>query len=121
MPTDPSKQHIDTNKNVYVTAMPEWKQALWRDISLAAKAKNAFEDDDYDKNGDLDSNFTKFAEICTWLVCLSHFHAPFQGTAERAATYCTDEHVGRLHVVLKLNLRHSGPPGVTFLTATVGS
>jgi hypothetical protein len=36
-----------------VAALPDWRRALSHDISLAARARNAFDKDDFDTKGDL--------------------------------------------------------------------
>jgi hypothetical protein len=48
-----------------------WKLVLWREISQAAKAKNAFHQDDYDEYGNIDIHLDKFKELSTWIVCIS--------------------------------------------------
>lgn len=73
MSTNPTTQQTDVSGTVFVAALPQWKRALWRDISVAARARNAFGNDDYDGNGDLKQHSARFAELCTWLVCLTHF------------------------------------------------
>jgi Fe-S-cluster formation regulator IscX/YfhJ len=65
---------MSTNPTTGQNETSEWKKALWHDISLAAQDKGTFEEDDYDKNGDLNPRSAKFEELCTWLVCLFHFH-----------------------------------------------
>lgn len=93
-------------------ATPGWKQLLWHDISSAAKVKDAFEESDYDGNGDLKIHSAKFAELCTWLVRFA-----MQRIMKSSAA---NEHVCRTHDVLKLSSRQSDQHGVASLTA-VGS
>jgi hypothetical protein len=81
MPANPTTDQNETSENLFVATLPEWKISLWHDISLAAQDKSAFEEDDYDKNGDLNPRSTKFEELCTWLVCSFHFH--LQGSISR--------------------------------------
>jgi hypothetical protein len=86
-----------------VAALPDWRRALWHDISLAARARNAFDNDDFDTKGDLNPCCARFAELRTWFVCLTHFQPAFK---EKAKPSRTNEYVGRLHDVPKLNLKH---------------
>jgi hypothetical protein len=51
--------------------LPGWKRTLWREISQAAQAKNAFHQDDYVENGDLNIRLDKFEELSAWLVRIS--------------------------------------------------
>jgi hypothetical protein len=44
---------------------------LWREISQAAQAKNAFHQDDYDEHGNMNFRLDKFKELYNWLVCNS--------------------------------------------------
>lgn len=103
MSTNPTTQRNDVSGTVFVAALPQWKRALWRDISVAAHARNAFENDDYDGNGDLKPHSARFAELCMWLVCLTHFDPVARKKHEKKFT-STDEYVGRLYDVLG---RHS--------------
>jgi len=66
-------QQNDISDGDFLAALPEWKRALWHGISAAAHARNAFDNDDYDINGDLNPSSARFAELCTWLVCLTWF------------------------------------------------
>ncbi|KAM0707190.1 hypothetical protein Q7P35_006521 [Cladosporium inversicolor] len=68
MSTNPTTQQTDVSGTVFVAALPQWKRAFWRDISVAARARNAFGDEDYDMNGDLKPHSARFAELCTWLT-----------------------------------------------------
>jgi hypothetical protein len=58
----------DTVDAIYTAALPDWKRTLWHDISVAAHDRNAFDNNDYDTNGDLDPCSARFAELCTWFV-----------------------------------------------------
>jgi hypothetical protein len=53
------------------SAFTFWKPILWCEISQAAKAKNAFHQDDYDEHGNIKIRLDKFKELSTWLVCNS--------------------------------------------------
>jgi hypothetical protein len=73
MATIPTSQQNEISGTAFIAALPEWKRALWHGISAAAHARNVFDNDEYDINGDLDPCSARFAELCTWLVCLAHF------------------------------------------------
>jgi hypothetical protein len=51
---------------------------LWREISQAAQAKNAFHQDDYDEHGNINFHLDKFKELYNWLVCASMAVVRFQ-------------------------------------------
>lgn len=104
MSTNPTTQQTDVSGTVFVAALPQWKRALWRDISVAARARNAFGNDDYDGNGDLKPHSARFAELCTWLVCLTHFDPAVRKKHEKKFSRA-DENVGRLSDVLERHLR----------------
>jgi hypothetical protein len=73
MATNSTSQQNDISGTAFIAALPEWKRALWHGISAAAHARNVFDNDEYDINGDLNPCSARFAELCTWLVCLAHF------------------------------------------------
>jgi hypothetical protein len=107
MATIPTSQQNDISGTAFIAALPEWKRALWHGISAAAHARNVFDNDDYDTNGDLNPCSARFAELCTWLVCLAHFLRSGQNNHKKKLSYA-DEHVDRLRDVMEHPLRHSG-------------
>lgn len=115
MSTNTIMQQNDISDGDFVAALPEWKRALWHAISAAAHARNAFDNDDYDINGDFNSCSARFAELCTWLVCLPYFHPAVKRTTKEVSR--TDEHVCRLYGATQRHLRHSGQYGDASLTA----
>lgn len=73
MSANPTAQQNVVNGTALVAALPEWKRVLWHDISIAGHARNAFDNDEYDMNGDLSLGSARFAELYTWLVSLARF------------------------------------------------
>ena len=73
MSTISTTQQSDISGMAFIAALPQWKRALWHDISVAAHTRNAFDNAEYDNNGNLNPCSARFAELCTWLVCLTHF------------------------------------------------
>jgi hypothetical protein len=71
----------------FIAALPHWKQALWHEISIAAHTRNAFDNDEYVINGDLNPCSARFAELFTWLVCLTHLDPAVRTTKKEAVTY----------------------------------
>jgi hypothetical protein len=116
MATIPTSQQNDISGTAFIAALPEWKRALWHGISAAAHARNVFDNDDYDTNGDLDPCSARFAELCIWLVCLTHFLSSDWENYENKLSY-TDEHVGRLHDAPQRPLRNSDQYGDASLMA----
>lgn len=76
-------QPSDASDTHFLEVLPEWKQALWHDISVAARTRKVFDIDGYDMNGDLKPHSTRFAELRTWFVCLTHFHPAVNETSCR--------------------------------------
>lgn len=79
-----------------LSAFPEWKRVVWRNISEAAENKNVFDETDYSQAWELNINLPKFEELHAWLVCCRSYpqqllNAPFSGTD-------TNAHVRRLSV-----------------------
>jgi hypothetical protein len=116
MSTISTTQQNDISGTAFVATLPEWKRALWHDIPVTAHGRNAFDNDDYDINGDLNPCLSRFAELCMWLVCLTHFGPAIRKNHDKKLSR-TDEHVGRLCDVLERHLRHSGQYGVALLMA----
>ncbi|GAB7322547.1 hypothetical protein MBLNU13_g03467t2 [Cladosporium sp. NU13] len=77
MSTISTTQQSDISGMAFVAALPEWKRALWHEISVATHARNAFDNDDYDMNSDLDPCSARFAALCTWLA-VRRTGAPFE-------------------------------------------
>jgi Fe-S-cluster formation regulator IscX/YfhJ len=90
MSTNTTMQQNDTSDKDFTAALPEWKRALWHGISAAAHARNAFDNDDYDINGDLNPSSARFAELCTWLVCLTEFAPAARRTTKRSCRVLTN-------------------------------
>lgn len=59
-----------------VSFQPKWKRVVWHNISVAAQAKNAFDEDDYDESGNLNMHLAKFDKLREWMVWLSSVAAP---------------------------------------------
>ena len=116
MPTIPTTQQSDISGMAFIAALPQWKRALWHEISVAAHSRSAFDNDNYDINGDLNPCSARFAELCTWLVCLTHFVAVVKQYRDKKLSR-TDEHVGRLHDAPERTLRHLSHSGVASLIA----
>lgn len=51
-----------------VSPQPEWKRVVLHNISVAAQAKNAFDEDDYNEDGDLNIHLAKFDKLREWMV-----------------------------------------------------
>ena len=116
MSTISTTQQGDVSGMAFIAALPQWKRALWHEISGAAHTRNAFDNDDYDINSDLKPCSARFAELCTWLVCLTHFVAVVEQDRDKKLSR-TDEHVGRLHDARQRTLKHSSQYGVASLIA----
>ena len=118
MPTIPTTQQSDISGMAFIAALPQWKRALWHEISVAAHSRSAFDNDNYDINGDLNPCSARFAELCTWLVCLTH-SVPVVKQDHDKKLFRTDEHVGRLHDAPERTLRHLSHSGVASLIAVL--
>jgi hypothetical protein len=116
MSTISTTQQSDISGMAFIAALPQWKRALWHDISVAAHTRNAFDNAEYDINGNLNPCSARFAELCTWLVCLTHFIPAVEQDHDKKLSR-TDEHVGRLHDAPERTLKRSSQYGVASLIA----
>ena len=90
MSTISTAQQSGTSGMAFIAALPHWKQALWHEISIAAHTRNAFDNDEYDINGDLNPCSARFAELCTWLVWLTHFDPVVRTTTKKSCHVLTN-------------------------------